>query len=245
MRSLIEKKDPDQLLRSSTEKNQRINTLIDTVFGIAVTLTIFSVSNPNTFDSLLSFTQTLPAFLFSISILFMLWKEIVDFSSTFHINDFWTNAFVLFFLSLVIFFVFPLRFLMLLLSNIFFNTQIEVNIENRQVIDLMIYYGGFLFAIYFLLFLLYFIMNLQSKKRKFNSYERFFVKWNIYKTIIYISVPIVSILIVLIGKENKSPWAVTIAGFLYSIYGILLPIWGVRYGKRDKELRENLLSEKE
>lgn len=57
----------------------RLENLTDAVFGIAITLLIFNLSNPNSFSDLLTFTKTLPAFILSIAFIFVIWNEHVRF----------------------------------------------------------------------------------------------------------------------------------------------------------------------
>jgi uncharacterized membrane protein len=58
----------------------RLDNLTDAVFGIAITLLIFNLSNPNSFADLLTFTKALPAFLISISFIVLIWNEHSEFS---------------------------------------------------------------------------------------------------------------------------------------------------------------------
>ncbi len=63
------KSDPGVMYRG--ESPTRLDNLTDAVFGIAITLLITNVTNPNSFDTLLDFTKTFPAFLISIIILML------------------------------------------------------------------------------------------------------------------------------------------------------------------------------
>lgn len=85
------------MFRSSANKNRRhdprieyrgvapsrLNNLTDAVFGIAITLLIFNLANPNSFEDLLRFTKVLPACLISIAFIFLIWKEQRNFSKTY------------------------------------------------------------------------------------------------------------------------------------------------------------------
>lgn len=65
----------------------RVDNLTDAVFGIAITLLIFNLANPNSFDDLVGFAKTLPAFLLSISFLLLNRKEHLRFSEVYTLND--------------------------------------------------------------------------------------------------------------------------------------------------------------
>lgn len=60
------KKDPR--IRYRGKKGSRMNSLTDTVFGLAITLLIFNMANPNFYSDLMTFTTTLPGFLVWINI---------------------------------------------------------------------------------------------------------------------------------------------------------------------------------
>ncbi|TVQ19420.1 MAG: DUF1211 domain-containing protein, partial [Bacteroidetes bacterium] len=104
----------------------RVDNLTDAVFGIAITLLIFNLANPNSFDDLVGFAKTLPAFLLSISFLLLIWNEHFRFSEIYTLNDTLLIMLNTLFLALIIFFVYPLRFLALLLTNLVFQANIDI-----------------------------------------------------------------------------------------------------------------------
>ena len=64
-------KNRDPRIHYRGEQASRMDNVTDAVFGIAITLLIFNLVNPNSFADLLVFTKTLPAFLISISFIFL------------------------------------------------------------------------------------------------------------------------------------------------------------------------------
>ncbi len=155
MRKAINKfKQHDPRINYRGEVPSRLDNLTDAVFGIAITLLIFNLSNPNSFTDLLDFAKTLPAFVLSISFLLLIWHEHSRFSEIYTLNDSMLAVLNMVFLALVIFFVYPLRFLNLVLTNIYFQTNIAIDIHDHQMPYLMIYYSFAVFALYFAVFLL-------------------------------------------------------------------------------------------
>lgn len=156
MRSeILKNRHHDSRINYRGENASRLDNLTDAVFGIAITLLIFNLSNPNSFQDLLTFTKTLPAFLISISFVILVWNEHLEFSEIYTLNDTRLTILNTIFIALVIFYVYPLRFLTLFLTNQFFQTDIIVNIKGDQVPYLMMYYGFVAFALYFVVFLFY------------------------------------------------------------------------------------------
>jgi uncharacterized membrane protein len=220
----------------------RLDNLTDAVFGIAITLLIFNLSNPNSFADLLTFTKTLPAFLISIAFIVLVWYEHLGFSEIYTLND--TRLIVLntVFLALVIFYVYPLRFLTLFLTNTFFNTDIAVSIRGDQVPYLMIYYGFVAFALYFVLYLFYQRADQLKEKLQFNTFEVFYTKRQKSRFLIMFAVPIVSILVTLVVNEFSFVWASVAGGFTYFLYTPLNMMWYNRYRRGQKNLESNHLS---
>ncbi|MFT5886445.1 MAG: small neutral amino acid transporter SnatA (MarC family) [Arcticibacterium sp.] len=54
------------------DETSRLDNLTDVVFGIAITLLIFSSAAPTSVADIIAFTKTLPAFLISIALFFLL-----------------------------------------------------------------------------------------------------------------------------------------------------------------------------
>jgi len=119
-------KDHDPRINYRGETASRIDNLTDAVFGIAITLLIFNLVNPNSFEDLLVFTKTLPAFLISITFIMLIWNEHIRFSEIYSLNDNILVVLNTLFIALVIFYVYPLKFMTLFLTNFFFNTNIEI-----------------------------------------------------------------------------------------------------------------------
>lgn len=214
----------------------RIDNLTDAVFGIAITLLVFNLLNPNSFNDLLVFTKTLPAFLISITFLILFWAEHIRFSRIFTLNN--TGLMVLntLFIALVIFYVYPLRFLTLFLTSVFFDTNVGLSIEGYQVPFLMIYYGTAAFALYFILFLFYRKAQKLKEELDLNNFELFIIKTQKSKLIIMFSIPLLSVLITAMVNHYSYAWASFAGGVIYMLYAPAMIIWQRNYSKNSKKL---------
>ena len=213
----------------------RLDNLTDAVFGIAITLLIFNLTNPNSFQDLLTFTKTLPAFLISISFIVLIWNEHLGFSEVYTLNDTKLTILNTIFIALVIFYVYPLRFLTLFLTNFFFNTEIAVNIQGNQVPYLMIYYGFVAFALYFVLYLFYHRALKLKTELNFNAFEEFYTKSQKNRLLIMFVVPLLSILLTLVINEFSFIWASVVGGVTYCLYTPLIILWHNKFRKKSKE----------
>lgn len=233
MRNEVNKKlYHDPRINYRGENASRLDNLTDAVFGIAITLLIFNLSNPNSFSELLAFTATLPAFTLSIAFLMLVWREHLRFSEVYTLN--YPSLIVLntVFIALVIFYVYPLRFLSLFLTHVFFKLDVGLSIEASQVPYLMIYYGLVAFGLYFILFLFYLNAYRMKDKIGLSSFEIFYTKAQLAKLAIMFMVPVLSIIIVLILKNHSYAWAATLGGFSYAFYGPAIALWFKWYKKK-------------
>lgn len=212
----------------------RLDALTDSVFGIAITLLIFNLSNPNSFESLITFTKTLPAFLISIAFLILVWNEHLRFSEIYTLNDSRLVFFNILFIALIIFYVYPLRFLTLFMTSLLFQVDIGMSIKAHEVPNLMIYYGFVAFGLYFTLYLFYQRAYRLKKELGLNPFEIFHTRQQKIRLIIMFGVPLVSIFLTFILKWFSFIWASMVGGFAYALYTPAMMIWVRRYLARAK-----------
>jgi uncharacterized membrane protein len=227
-------KNHDPRIHYRGETASRVDNLTDAVFGIAITLLIFNLVNPNSFEDLLVFTKTLPAFLISIAFIMLIWNEHISFSEIYSLNDNVLIVLNTLFIALVIFYVYPLKFMTLFLTNFFFNTNISVEITGDQVPYLVIYYGFVVSALYFVLWLFYFRVNQLKEKLELNSYEVFLTKAQKNRLVIFFVVPLISILATFIINQYSYILASIIGGCIYTLYTPLIIIWSKNFNAKSK-----------
>jgi len=233
---LLKNRNHDPRIKYRGETASRLDNLTDAVFGIAITLLIFNLTNPNSFQDLLTFTKTLPAFLISIAFIVLIWNEHTGFSEVYTLNDTRLTILNTIFIALVIFYVYPLRFLTLFLTNFFFNTEIAVNIQGDQVPYLMIYYGFVAFALYFVLYLFYHRALRLKTELNFNAFEEYYTKSQKNRLLIMFVVPLLSILLTLVINEFSFIWASVVGGVTYCLYPPLIILWQNKFRNKSKKI---------
>jgi uncharacterized membrane protein len=216
-------------------ETSRLDNLTDAVFGIAITLLIFNLTNPNSFEDLIRFTKTLPAFLIGIAFLIIVWKEHVRFSEVYGFDDMHLVVLNTLFIALIIFYVYPLRFLTLFLTSLLFQTDLPVAIRYDQVPDLMIYYGFVAFALYFTLYLMVRRAFALREVLRLNAFEIYYTRAQKTRLAIMFGVPAISILITVIINQFSFIWAATLGGITYCLYSPLMILWARRYDKKAKK----------
>ncbi|MDX2245426.1 MAG: TMEM175 family protein [Bacteroidia bacterium] len=217
------------------ENPSRLDNLTDSVFSIAITLLIFNLANPNSFSDLLLFTKTLPAFLISISFLVMIWNEHLWFSEIYTLDDTHLAIYNTIFIALIIFYVYPLRFLTLFLTNFFFQTDIDVKIYGDDVPYLMIYYGLVAFALYFTLYLLYHRAYKIKNTLELSSFEEFYTQAHKKRLAIMFIVPIISCLLTAVVNPFSFILASVMGGITYCLYTPAIILWLRNFEKTSKE----------
>lgn len=220
-------KNPRFLYRG--ENPDRLDGLTDAVFGIAITLLIFNLSNPNSYSDLVSFTKTLPAFMISISFLMLIWREHVNFSRLYGLNDGTVISLNVLYIALVIFYVYPLRFWTLFLTNLIFNTDLQLNIQGDQVPDLMAFYGFLAFGLYFTMLLLYFRVQRIRIKLRLNAAEVLHTRLQVWRLVIMCGVPLLSILVIFLLRNWSVAGASFFGGLTYILYTPLMMFWSKNY----------------
>jgi uncharacterized membrane protein len=222
-------KNPNFTFRGASPS--RLDNLTDAVFGIAITLLIFNLSSPNSLRDLIVFSQTLPAFLISIGFLILIWQEHVRFSEIFTIKGPWLIFRNSLFLALIIFYVYPLRFLTLFLTKVIFNIDSLVEISAEEIPDLMIYYGFVAFALYFIL-LGFYVLAIQNKEvLKLNDFEFLHARFQRIRLVIMCLVPLISITLVWFLRPYSIGWSSFFGGLMYAFYTPLIMVW-VKFHKK-------------
>ena len=89
----------------------RVEGFSDAVFGFAVTLLVVSLEVPKTFDELLLMMRGFPAFAVSFTMLFMIWWRHYRFFRNYDLEDAFVITMTGFLLFVVLFYVYPLKFL--------------------------------------------------------------------------------------------------------------------------------------
>ncbi len=235
---IAEHKKKDNRIKYRGKEPSRLDTLTDAVFGIAITLLIFNINDSYSFSDLTSFVKTFPALLISIIFLVIIWDEHVQFSVIYFFHDRILKMLNVLFIALVIFYVYPLRFLTRLLTNLFFNTDIAINISSNQVPQLMIFYGFVVVGLYLVIYLFHYRVLKVGKGIKLNKYERFYSTFQSRRVIIMFSIPLLSIILTYAISYASIQWASIIGGFVYGFYPPAILTWQKWFKRKQKEFIE-------
>lgn len=229
-----------------TGEVSRIEALSDAVFGFAITLLVVSLEVPQTFNELLEVMRGFTAFAISFVMLFVVWLTQYKFFRRYGLNDnftIWINALLLF---VVLFYVYPLKFLWSFLVNAIFGfsgrppapdaAPVTSIIEGSQIPTLLTIFGLGYAAIFLIFALLYYHAYRKRAQLKLNKLE-IHDTWNyVMENLLHVVIGVGSIIVTLITRSG-------FGGAVYWLIGPVQYINGVIMGKRRKRLEQRLEAE--
>lgn len=209
----------------------RIEALSDAVFGFAITLLVVSLEVPRTFADLVLVFKGFPAFAASFAMLLLIWYEQYVYFRRYGLDDTTTlvlNAVLLF---LVVFMVYPLKFVFSVVVNgLWFQQDISVlladgqrvwPVRNREWPLLMIAFSGTWVAIYLLYIAMYRHALRLADALGLDPLERHETRWQLIEYGIQVGIGLLSIAIAAVGF-GRSPQTAGLCGALSGIAYMLI-----------------------
>jgi uncharacterized membrane protein len=225
---------PEEYFRWRAGEITRLEAFCDVVFGFAITLLVVSLEVPHTYAELMADMRGFLPFAACFAQLALIWRTHYKFSRRYGLEDPYTVFLNVVLLFLVLFYVYPLKFVFTMLFAEIMGTDPSGNLGWHEASVLMrIYAIGF--ASVFLLFVLMYGHAYRLRQRlELNPVEVLETRSAMQENAVLALVGIASLLVAF-----KSPG---LAGWVYLAIGPLLAIHGSIFGKRVRVLAENLPS---
>jgi len=244
---LIEKGLGDSTkFRWRSHEVSRIEGLSDAVFAFAVTLLVVSLEVPKTFAELMAAMRGFGAFAISFILLFIVWFNQYKFFRRYGLQDNLTvilNAVLLF---VVLFYVYPLKFVFSFLVSIITggrgqvhlaNGTVEAMVENPdQVATLMLIFGAGYIAVFGVFALLYWHAYRQRERLDLNRLEMFDTRVDIRESLLNVGIAVISVSFALFGGGRLA----SLSGITYLLTPIVMSVNGMMTGRRRRKLEAHL-----
>ncbi|MFT3912327.1 MAG: TMEM175 family protein [Ferruginibacter sp.] len=204
----------------------RIEAFSDAVFAFALTLLIVALEVPHDYNALMECMTFFVPFAICFTMLFTIWYAQNMFFRRFGLHDFSTlilNGIMLF---LVLFFVYPLKFLF----SAMFSEHFHIT-STEQLANLFYIYSGAVACIYILLGLMYYNAIRKKESLELTSLETFEAKSHMLSYLLIALVAIFSMLLAFLGKGF-----INFAGIVYFLIGPIVTILYSVRGKKKKIL---------
>ena len=215
----------------------RIESFSDAVFAFAVTLLVVSLEVPRTFTELLETMKGFPAFACGFTLLFWIWYNQYSFFRMYGLEDAGTIAYTGVLLFVVVFFVYPLKFLFAYLVKGLSGQETAVLLPNGtlaqaflpgQVVPLMIIYGCGYIAIFGVLALMFRHAYQKRDELELSALEEFDTRSAITEHLLNAGIGVFSVGIILLFGERYAFWS----GISYMLVGPVMAVHGSLWGSR-------------
>lgn len=134
----------------------RLESFSDAVFGFALTLLVVSLDVPKSFADLVNTMRGFPAFAVCFLLLALIWNAHYKFCRRYGLDDSAARFLTCVLLFLVLFYVYPLKFLFnLSITALLFGAGPAVSMTGSQLSTLLVIYGLGFAAVYGAMTLLY------------------------------------------------------------------------------------------
>jgi uncharacterized membrane protein len=185
----------------------RLEGLSDAVFAFAVTLLVVSLEVPETFDELLHVLRGFFAFAVCFTILFWVWFDHYRFFRRYGLADGYTTTLTGVLLFIVLFYVYPMKFLFTMLFDQLLGDAPAGAIEPGQVPLLMLVYGAGFIAVQLVFILLYLRAWRLADALELTTYERLATRSEMQGFAINVAIGLTSIAIVAVGGPDAAFWS--------------------------------------
>lgn len=210
----------------------RLEAFCDVVFGFALTLLVVSLEVPHSYEEMMAALRGFLPFAACFAQLIMIWRAHYKFSRRYGLEDPYTVFLNVVLLFLVLFYVYPLKFVFMLIASQLTGGDIARGVGEHEAAGLMRVYAVGFTAVFSIFALMYTHAYRLRNPLELNPVEVLQTRFAIQENIAMGIVGTVSF-----ALTFKNPaWA----GWWYFVLGPVLGIHGSISGRRIRKLSEQL-----
>jgi uncharacterized membrane protein len=226
----------------------RIEALSDGVIAFAITLLVVSLEVPHTFDELLATMRGFLAFAITFAMLFHVWLVQYKFFRRYGLNDdfvIWMTGALLF---VVLFYVYPLKFVWTLIVNALLgfgttvqtaNGAVEPVVRDGQVPTMLAVYGIGFAAVFVIFALLYLHAYRKRAALELNELETYDTRIWVQENALMVVVGALSVCIALFGGSRHT----LLSGMIYWLIAPIQFAHGTMMGRRRRRIEERVAAD--
>lgn len=217
----------------------RIDAFSDVVFGFALTLLVVSLEVPKDFSGLHEVVRGFIPFTICFIMLLTLWYAHYVFFRRYGLHDQFTILLNSCLLFVVLFYVYPLKFLFTTLFGQIAHREAAAQFATaKQVTELMVLYGLGFAAVYFLIAALYWNAWRHRESLTLNGLERLLTVSAIVDALGMAAVGLVACLAALLASLFLPAGWAGVAGYLYFLIAPWKALNGMYFGRKARTLRK-------
>jgi uncharacterized membrane protein len=209
----------------------RVEGFTDAVFAFAVTLLVVALEGPHTFEGLMDVVRGFPAFVICFALLMTFWNAHFRYHRRYGLEDVFTRVMTMAILVLVLFFVYPLKFLFMMLTVNLFGLHMHEppHLESAAQGDVLYVIYGLGFAGVWSLYALLYWHALRCREAlQLDEAELIQTRAVLAENLVYVAVCGLSVLLALTTTSPALP------GLIYFLLGPLQMVNGIRWGRKLK-----------
>ena len=231
----------DDGFRWRSHEISRVEGFSDAVLAFAVTLLVVSLEVPGTFHELRASMQGFLAFALGFALLFWIWFNQYVFFRRYALNDGWTLTLNGALLFVVLFFVYPLKFLFVTVIKMIAGQDTRVTLPDGSLhpaiapgegVPLMVIYSAGYAAIFALFWLMYRHALGRREHLALDDVETLLTRATARGHLINVALGVASITVVLLGGDRWSG----VAGWIYILVGPFMALNGFATGRSRQRL---------
>ncbi|PYJ08340.1 MAG: hypothetical protein DMF06_12995 [Verrucomicrobia bacterium] len=179
----------------------RLESFSDAVFGFALTLLVVSLDVPKTFDDLVATMRGFPAFALCFLFLALIWNGHYRFCRRYGLDDGMSRFLTCVMLFLVLFYVYPLKFLFnFSITGLFGGSAPSATMTRSEFSTLLVIYGLGFAAVYLSQTLLYLHAYRLRDALELTELEKFDTRYQIFRLVTLVGFGLIAALLACIPQ---------------------------------------------